>query len=74
MANYFPDETMTFVEVSLFFINSEYLLIKNIVDQAGAILGNPQLALWHSFANEAPEDPNVRSYLKKIMKCVKGKE
>ena len=27
--------------------------------EAGAILGNPQLALWHSFANEAPEDPNV---------------
>ena len=22
--------------------------------EAGAILGNPQLALWHSFANEAP--------------------
>ena len=28
--------------------------------QAGAIIGNPQLALWHSFANEAPDDPNVR--------------
>ena len=22
-------------------------------------MGNPQLALWHSFSNEAPEDPNV---------------
>ena len=32
--------------------------------QAGAIIGNPQLALWHSFANEAPEDPNVRAILK----------
>ena len=34
----------------------------NIINrvQAGAIIGNPQLALWHSFANEAPEDPNVR--------------
>jgi len=27
--------------------------------EAGAIIGNPQLALWHSFANEAPEDPNA---------------
>ena len=27
--------------------------------QAGAIIGNPQLALWHSFANEAPDDPNA---------------
>merc|ERR1712181_25258 len=24
--------------------------------EAGAILGNPQLALWHSFSNEAPGD------------------
>ena len=63
MANYFPDETMTFVEVFLFFLKStlNILLIKNIFYQAGAILGNPQLALWHSFANEAPEDPNVGS-------------
>ena len=34
--------------------------------QAGAIIGNPQLALWHSFANEAPEDPNVRCFGKYI--------
>ena len=27
--------------------------------QAGAIIGNPQLALWHSFGNEAPDDPNA---------------
>ena len=27
--------------------------------QAGAIVGNPQLALWHSFSNEAPEDPGA---------------
>jgi len=27
--------------------------------EAGAIIGNPQLALWHSFGNEAPEDPNA---------------
>jgi len=26
--------------------------------EAGAIVANPQLALWHSFSNEAPEDPN----------------
>merc|ERR1712046_95646 len=25
--------------------------------QAGAILGNPQLALWHSFLNHGPDDP-----------------
>ena len=25
---------------------------------AGSIVANPQLALWHSFGNEAPEDPN----------------
>ena len=24
---------------------------------AATIIGNPQLALWHSFSNEAPEDP-----------------
>ena len=27
--------------------------------QAGAIVGNPQLALWHSFSNEAPGDFGV---------------
>jgi len=27
--------------------------------QAGAIIGNPQLALWHSFNNEAPDDPGA---------------
>ena len=25
--------------------------------EAGAIIANPQLALWHSFNNQAPEDP-----------------
>jgi len=35
--------------------------------EAGAIDGNPQLALWHSFSNEAPGDPTdwlfqVRQY------------
>ena len=25
--------------------------------EAGAIIGNPQLALWHSFGNQAPDDP-----------------
>jgi hypothetical protein len=35
--------------------------------EAGAISGNPQLALWHSFSNEAPGDPTdwlfqVRQY------------
>ena len=39
--------------------NTETNIINGV--QAGAIIGNPQLALWHSFANEAPEDPNVRS-------------
>ena len=33
------------------------ILGKNL--QAGAILGNPQLALWHSFNNEAPGDFGV---------------
>ena len=25
---------------------------------AATIIGNPKLALWHSFSNEAPEDPS----------------
>jgi len=29
---------------------------RDIYVEAGAILGNPQLALWHSFNNEAPGD------------------
>ena len=29
--------------------------------QAGTILGNPQLALWHSYNNEAPGDFGVSS-------------
>jgi len=30
---------------------------RNLYVEAGAILGNPQLALWHSFSNQAPGDP-----------------
>jgi len=30
--------------------------------EAGAIIGNPQLALWHSFSNEAPGDPTDWMY------------
>ena len=26
--------------------------------RAAAIVGNPQLALWHSFGNQAPDDPS----------------
>ena len=29
----------------------------NLYGEAGAIVGNPQLALWHSFKNQAPGDP-----------------
>jgi hypothetical protein len=40
---------------------------QNTFIEAGAIDGNPQLALWHSFSNEAPGDPTdwlyqVRQY------------
>jgi hypothetical protein len=39
----------------------------NAFVEAGAIIANPQLALWHSFGNEAPGDPvdwlyQVRQY------------
>ncbi|MEM1180261.1 MAG: hypothetical protein AAGM22_18100 [Acidobacteriota bacterium] len=39
----------------------------NAFIEAGAIIGNPHLALWHSFSNEAPGDPldwlhQVRQY------------
>jgi len=30
---------------------------ENLYVEAGAIIGNPQLALWHSFGNQAPDDP-----------------
>ena len=30
--------------------------------EAGAILANPQLALWHSFGNQGPEDPTDWNY------------
>lgn len=30
--------------------------------EAGAILANPQLSLWHSFGNEAPGDPTDWNY------------
>merc|ERR1719239_498787 len=29
---------------------------RDIYVEAGAVIGNPQLALWHSFSNEAPGD------------------
>ena len=34
----------------------------NAFVEAGAILANPQLALWHSFSNEAPGDPTDWNY------------
>ncbi len=34
----------------------------NAFVEAGAILANPQLALWHSFSNQAPEDPTDWNY------------
>ena len=30
---------------------------RNTFVEAGAIIGNPQLALWHSFQNHGPNDP-----------------
>jgi len=37
----------------------DYLLEdgQDAVLEAAAITANPQLALWHSFSNEAPGDP-----------------
>lgn len=52
-------DSQWFVETAAQWYMANYFLEeKNTFNSAGAIVGNPQLALWHSFSNEAPEDPN----------------
>ena len=56
----YSDDTQWYTESSAQWYKAEYFPddIMTYVT-AGAIVGNPQLALWHSFSNEAPNDPGA---------------
>ena len=53
----YSGDTMWYIESSAQWYMANYNNDRETYVEAGAILGNPQLALWHSFANGAPQDP-----------------
>ena len=55
----YSGDSQWYTESSAQWYMSTYVPTKtDTYGQAGAIVANPQLTLWHSFNNKAPQDPN----------------